>query len=52
MHKSKVEQKYEGVRRIERRQIAPEKNQNDLPEKKQHVPKTTYKNSWKKFFKS
>lgn len=52
MEKSKVEQKYKGVRRIEKRQIEPKKNQQDLMEQKQHVPKLDYENSWKKFFKN
>ena len=46
---SKVQQKYAGVRQIERRPIKTKKTINKLNQTKSHVPKEIYQDNWKSF---
>ncbi len=46
----KIDQKWKGVRRIEKRQITPKITPNTLNETKSHVPKELYENNWRRFF--
>ncbi len=46
---SKVQQKYVGVRQIERRPLKTKKTINKLNQTKSHVPKEIYDHHWKKF---